>query len=298
MGGVETLSKLVASLPGDFKAPLLVVMHTSAHGPGLLPQILGRAGRLPAKHAEEGDRIAPGNIYVAPPDQHLLVKDGHLRLSRGPTINRSRPSVDVLFQSAAEAYGPQVIGVVLTGSLSDGVAGLEEIRARGGTTIVQDPADASCPEMPLNAIRAMSIDYTVPLAEIPALLAELVARAPQQKARGQKRRAAKAEQKRKFDLICPDCGGPLHEVTENKIVQFRCRVGHTYSTESLLSAHAEGLERSLWAAVQLLEERADLLRRVASRLPGPAERSKRDFEAKARHCEEHSAALRKIVEAT
>src|SRR5437879_1256735 len=181
MGGVETLSKLVASLPGDFKAPLLVVMHTSAHGPGLLPQILGRAGRLPAKHAEEGDRIAPGNIYVAPPDQHLLVEDGHLRLSRGPLVNRSRPSVDVLFQSAAEAYGAQVIGVVLTGSLSDGVAGLQRIKANGGTTIVQDPNDALCPEMPLNALRAGSIDYTVPLAEIPALIAELIARGPQRK---------------------------------------------------------------------------------------------------------------------
>src|SRR2546423_755077 len=164
LGGVETLSKLVSSLPCDFKAPVLVVMHTSAHGPGLLPQILGRAGRLPAKHAEEGDRIAPGKIYVAPPDQHLLVEDGHLRLSRGPLVNRSRPSVDVLFQSAAEAYGAHVIGVVLTGSLSDGVAGLQQIKASGGTTIVQDPNDASCPEMPLNAIRAMAIDYTVPLA--------------------------------------------------------------------------------------------------------------------------------------
>src|SRR2546423_14279340 len=108
MGGVETLSKLVSSLPGDFKAPLLVVMHTSAHGPGLLPQILGRAGRLPVKHAEEGDQLAAGKIYVAPPDQHLLVQDGHLRLSRGPMVNRSRPSVDVLFQSAAEAYGAHV----------------------------------------------------------------------------------------------------------------------------------------------------------------------------------------------
>src|SRR5438045_6182984 len=168
MGGVETLSKLVSSLPADFKAPLLVVMHTAANGPGLLPQILARAGRLPVKHAEQGDQIAPGKIYVAPPNHHLLVQDGRLRLSRGPVVNRSRPSVDVLFQTAAEAYGPRVIGVVLTGSLSDGVAGLEQIRAGGGTTIVQDPADAACPEMQLSAIRAVAVDSTVPLAELPS----------------------------------------------------------------------------------------------------------------------------------
>jgi len=298
MGGVETLSKLVSSLPEDFKAPLLVVMHTAADGPGLLPEILRRAGRLPAKHAEEGDRIAPGKIYVAPPDQHLLVDDGRLRLSRGPMVNRSRPSVDVLFQTAAEAWGSKVIGVVLTGSLSDGVAGLQEIRASGGTTIVQDPNDASCPEMPLNAIRAMAIDYTVPLAEIPALLADLVARTPQRKGARQKARAGKPKQKTKFDLICPDCGGPLQELIQKGVVQFRCRVGHTYSSESLLTAHGEGLERALWAAVQLLEERADLLRRVAGRLPSPARRSRREFEGKARRCLEHSAALRKIVETT
>ena len=188
IGGVETLSKLVSSLPEDFKAPLLVVMHTSAHGPGLLPEILGQAGRLPAKHAEEGDPIAAGKIYVAPPDQHLLVDDGRLRLSRGPAVNRNRPSIDVLFQTAAEAYGAKVIGVVLTGSLSDGVAGLQRIKASGGTTIVQDPNDALCPEMPLNALRAGSIDYTVPLAEIPALLAELIARGPQRKGGPQKAR--------------------------------------------------------------------------------------------------------------
>ena|SRR5437899_149530 len=188
MGGVETLSKLVSSLPGDFKAPLLVVMHTAPHGPGLLPQILGQAGRLPAKHAEEGDPIAAGKIYVAPPDQHLLVDNGRLRLSRGPAVNRNRPSIDVLFQTAAEAYGAKVIGVVLTGSLSDGVAGLQRIKANGGTTIVQDPNDALCPEMPLNALRAGSIDYTVPLAEIPALIAELIARGPQRKGRTQKAR--------------------------------------------------------------------------------------------------------------
>ena len=299
VGGVEALSKVISNLPSDLNASVLMVMHTAPEGPGLLPQILGRTTRLRVQHAAAGQKIAPGNVYVAPPDHHLLVEPDGLNLSHGPKVNRSRPSVDLLFQSAAETYGARVIGIVLTGSLSDGAAGLELIKKRGGTTVVQDPDDAFCAEMPLSALRKTKVDYTVPVGQISGLLLRLTARAlvePRQDSR--KRPFPPSKSEMVCGLACPECGGPLKEFGRRKNAQFRCRIGHAFSTKSLLEAHGDGLERSLWTAVQFLAERAELLRRVASRLPAQASHSKQGFGAKAmaRKCEEHAEALRHLFE--
>jgi two-component system chemotaxis response regulator CheB len=175
-GGVEALMSLVARLPAGFAAAVCVVIHRQAHSVSLIGQILQRAGALPARDAADGEQLQPGHIYIAPADQHLLIEPGQLKLSHGPRENRSRPAIDPLFRSAAQVYGPNAIGVVLTGELDDGAAGLDTIRRLGGVTIVQDPADALAPAMPTNALRYGVPDYCVPLKDIPALLVELLER--------------------------------------------------------------------------------------------------------------------------
>ena len=172
-GGVQALSELASRLPPDLPAAVLVVLHLSPHGHSVLPAILSRAGTLPALHAQDGEGLKPGRIYVAPPDHHLLVEDGRLQLSRSAAEHGHRPAIDATFRSAALAYGPRCVGVVLTGNLDDGAAGLAAIKKSGGITVVQDPKDALYPSMPERAIAAVAVDHVLPVADIASLLADL-----------------------------------------------------------------------------------------------------------------------------
>src|SRR5215210_3284548 len=172
-GGVEALRALVTGLPADFAGSVFVVMHTAPDSPGVLAQILDRSGPLPAANAENRTRIRPGRIYVAPPDRHLLLEPGLMLTTRGPKENRFRPAVDPLFRSAAQTYGPRVVGVVMTGGLDDGTSGLWAVKRLGGTAVVQDPDEAFMPSMPLSALGQVEVDYTLPVAEIAPLLARL-----------------------------------------------------------------------------------------------------------------------------
>src|SRR5262249_32923671 len=171
-GGVEALQNIAAGLAQDMPAAFWVVQHVGRCA-SRLPQVLGRCSPLPAAHARQGDAIRPGRIYVAPPDHHLIVNHGRMRLTRGPRENWARPAIDPLFRSAARTYGPRVIRVILTGMLNDGSAGLRAVRAGGGIAVVQDPADAIAPDMPWNALRYAGADYRVRLSEIPELLVKL-----------------------------------------------------------------------------------------------------------------------------
>jgi two-component system chemotaxis response regulator CheB len=173
-GGVGALVKLAKSLPADLPTAVFVVLHIPAQTPSLLPDILNRAGPLHALHPPDNTEIKHGHIYIAPPDHHLLIAQGHVHIARGPRESRHRPAVDPLFRSAAIAYGPRVIGVVLTGALDDGTAGLLAIKQRGGIAVVQDPQDALYPGMPQSAVDHVQVDYCVPLADMGALLAGLV----------------------------------------------------------------------------------------------------------------------------
>lgn len=173
-GGIEALELLVGNLPEDFAASIFVVVHLAADSPGVLPDMLARAGKLPAVQAHDGDAILPRRIYVAPPDRHLLLERGHVRLTHGPKENRFRPAIDPLFRSAAYAYGPEVIGIVLSGALDDGTAGLWAIKERGGLAVVQEPNEALNPSMPLNALKYVHVDYRLPVAEIAQVLTRLV----------------------------------------------------------------------------------------------------------------------------
>ena len=175
-GGIEALRTLVGGLPAEFSAPVCIVMHTAPLSPGVLDNILSRAGRLPASNARMGERLRPGRIYVAPPDCHLLVEPGVLRVTKGPKENRFRPAIDPLFRSAAQVHGPAAIGVILTGNLDDGTAGLWAIKQLGGTAVVQDPQEALFPSMPRSAIEQVRVDHVVPLSDIAPLLVRLTSK--------------------------------------------------------------------------------------------------------------------------
>lgn len=295
-GGVQALVDLVHELPADLPAALLVVLHL---GPGksALPEILSRAGPLPAGHPVDGEVLRLGRIYVAPPDHHMVLRGGSLRLLRGPRENGHRPAIDVLFRSAARTYGNRVIGIVLTGNLDDGTAGLLAVKRQGGITMVQDPAEATYPSMPKNALENVEIDHVQPVAGLAARLAQL-ARTPAPGNGGQARREPEMEEEWlgqpgaeigvPSGFSCPDCHGVLWERPEGGLVRYRCRTGHAFSPDSLVQAQEEGLEEALWAALRALEERISLARRLAKRMrdnghEGGAERYDAQAEAALAH---------------
>jgi two-component system, chemotaxis family, protein-glutamate methylesterase/glutaminase len=259
-GGVEALEQFVSQLQPNFPAALFVTLHLPALSVSNLPEILSRKGRLPASHPPDGSPILNSHIYVAPPNQHLLVHEGRIQLSAGPKENRQRPAINALFRSAAFAYGPRVIGVILTGVLDDGSAGLWEIKQRGGRAIVQDPTDAKFPDMPRSAIDTVPIDYVVPLRGLAPLLTDLAG----QPVISHEYKGEHMKEIRRTHLTCPECRGPISESRQGSLNEFRCRVGHRYSPVTFLAAHAETRERALWAAVVALEEGADIARELAA----------------------------------
>ena len=278
-GGVETLIKLVENLPADLPASVFVVLHIPAQNPSLMPEILSRSGQLKAVHPMDDEAIQQGCIYVAPPDLHLLVERGRVHLLRGPKENRHRPAIDPLFRSAAAAYGPRVVGVVLTGSLDDGTAGLLAIKRLGGVAIVQDPVDALYPSMPLHALEHVDVDYKLPVSEIGPLITRLAYEPLDKEGAYHVPEEMEIEMRiaemnmhalnngehagNPSIFSCPECGGVLWEIRDGELVRFRCRVGHAYSIESMMAAQSEGVEEALWAALKTLEESVSLSRRLA-----------------------------------
>jgi two-component system, chemotaxis family, protein-glutamate methylesterase/glutaminase len=311
-GGIEALIRLAAALPADFPAPLCIVVHTSAQSPGVLDGILGRAGPLPAYAVGGGERPQPGHIYVASPDHHLVLEPNRLRLAKVPRENRFRPAIDPLFRSAAQVYGPAAVGVMLTGNLDDGTAGLCAIKQLGGVAIVQDPRDAAYPSMAQSALKHVRVDYVVPLAEIAALLGRVVATPLYQGgavvserinievniAKAVKPIDAGIEQLGEpSTFACPDCHGVLLRMDEEGHVRFRCHTGHAYSAETLLAAINERVEDALWNAVRASDEGARYAGHLAEHVrvvDGPrAER----YGAEAVEARQQTEAIRKVVTA-
>jgi len=263
-GGVEAVRELLANIPPDIGSAIFVVIHTSPDGPGLLPDLLNRVSKSPVITAVDNGPLLPGRVYVPPLDKHLIVDRDVVRVQRGPTENNHRPSIDPLFRSAAKAYGPRVIGVVLTGFLDDGAAGLAVIKRFGGSAVVQDPEEALARSMPEAAIAAAHPDFVVRLAEMPEILLRLsetsrsnvLPFAPPEKAERTGTPSA---------YVCPECKGTLWEVYDGEALRFHCRVGHNFSAESMMRSHDTAVERALWEALRALDERADLTRRLAKK---------------------------------
>jgi two-component system chemotaxis response regulator CheB len=275
-GGVNALLTIAGQLPPGFAAPVCIAQHIG-RDPSLLPELLGYRGANPARHASNGERLVPGTLHVAPPDCHLLVEDGIVRLNRGPKENHARPAIDPLFRSAAFSHGPRVIGILLTGQMDDGTAGLQAIKDCGGTVIVQDPATAEEPEMPRNALMHVAVDHCVPLDRIAPLLVQLVQGdagiaappVPLQVAREVAINQGDATVQQlegiasPSTLTCPDCGGNLWEMKDHRPLRYRCHTGHAFSPVSLARAQQDVAEQALWSAVRALREREILLRRLA-----------------------------------
>jgi two-component system, chemotaxis family, protein-glutamate methylesterase/glutaminase len=314
-GGVEALQELVAGLPADLPAAVFVVLHVPAHGPSLLPSILARAGPLPAAHAEDGEPIRPGRIYVAPPDHHLMLEPGRVRLVVGPRENGVRPAADALFRSAARAYGPRVVGVVVSGSLTDGTLGLAAINGAGGVAIVQDPAEALFGGMPQNALNSLPMDYRLKIADIGPTL-RLLAQGPEGQDQGEAREAMAgdieperyatndrgeelATQNKQLGqasgFTCPECQGSLWELRDGDLARFECRVGHAYSSESFLEHQAEAVEAALWSAINLQRERAATFEHLAdlygARQPTLATR----YRGQAKDMQEQAEVIRNLL---
>ena len=268
MGGLAALRKIAAGLPAALPAAICVVQHIDGHE-SRLPSLLDASGPLPAAEASDDDPIRPGWIYVAPPDHHLIVVSGRLRLTRGPRENFVRPAVDPLLRSAAEALGRRAIGVILTGRLSDGAAGLYEIKRRGGVTVVQDPEEAEAPGMPQAAMNYVDVDHCVRLAVMPQLLSELANRLLPTTGEPPGEDFAGVEPvfagKRPPTLTCPECGGSMHLSVLGPLLKFDCHIGHSVTAESMASGQFDEMERNFVTALRRMNERAELCRLMRER---------------------------------
>ncbi|RFS17279.1 chemotaxis protein CheB [Emticicia sp. C21] len=276
-GGFEAIKKIVSNLPADFETPIFIVWHISPDVHGILPQVLNRENKIYAAHAYDYEPIKPNRIYVAPPDYHMLIEDGKVRVTHGPKENRFRPAVDPLFRSAAYTCTNRVIGVILSGALDDGTAGLWAVKHYGGMAVVQDPIDAEVSSMPESALREVQVDYCVPVAEMADLLVNL------SKEPLKKMEVMKDEQTRKeidiaaeakamergilqFDGLtpytCPECQGVLSRLHNDNIIRYRCHTGHAYSVDALMLAISEKIEDNLYSAIRGIDEIVMLMNHI------------------------------------
>jgi two-component system, chemotaxis family, protein-glutamate methylesterase/glutaminase len=305
-GGVEALKRVIGSLPSDLEAAVFVVLHVSSIGTSVLPEILGRVTDLRVEHAQEGDDLERGRVYVAPPDRHLLLESGRVRVVGGPKQNGHRPAIDPLFRSAARAYGVRVVGVVLSGTLDDGSTGLLAIKRAGGVSIVQDPGDALFRTMPERAIEIVGPHHVLPAEQIAGVIAESIETTPaypQRHARDHADDPDTLEGNLDRDVrgtisafSCPECSGSLWEITEGEIVRYRCRVGHAYTEEALAAGQGAAVESSLWSALRALEERIELTRRLVRRLERAGNvRFSARIESRIEADVSHADALRRVL---
>jgi two-component system, chemotaxis family, protein-glutamate methylesterase/glutaminase len=304
-GGVQALCEVMDGLPPNLPAAVFVVLHIAPYGHSALPIILSRLGCLPASHPVDGEEIQPGRVYVAPPDRHLAIEGSRIQLSRKASENGHRPAVDVLFRTAARSFGPRVVGVVLTGNLDDGTAGLAMIKRFGGKAVVQDPQEADYPSMPESAIANVAVDHVLPLGDVAAMIRRLVYEPPAPEDYRPEEPDAMNEREDEdgsltgdpSGLTCPACGGALFEKPGEHPVHFRCRTGHAYSPESLAADQTDTLDAALWAALRSLEEAAALARRMEKRarehdnLPAGQR-----YQQRAREADKHAALLRSMLQ--
>jgi two-component system, chemotaxis family, protein-glutamate methylesterase/glutaminase len=314
-GGLKALSIIISNLPADLDAVVFIVQHVAADKPSLLPQILAGISQFPVSHPQDGEEIHKGHIYIAPPDHHLLVNKKYLRVVRDPQENRFRPAIDVLFRSAAFAYGSRVVGVILTGYLDDGTAGLQAVKKRGGITIVQDPQEAEYASMPKSALRYVQIDYCLPLAKISGLLVDL-AKAPAEEENaypitpeiefesnlaGQQMNAQEfLENVERIGIrttySCPKCNGSVWQIKNGDLLRFRCHVGHAFTAEILLAEQTQNIENALWSAVRALEEKVTLSRQIAKQMQKlNLQRATMKYESNAQGIDQEISMLRNLI---
>lgn len=271
-GGVETLQRLVGDLPANLPAAILVVMHFPQSSTSVLPAILSRAGCLPALHGVDGEEILPGRIYVAPTGCHMLIRRDRIGLSTGPLENGNRPSIDLLFRTAARERGTRVISAVLSGLLEDGTLGTAAVHRHGGVTMAQDPNDALFGDMPRHAIQLVGTDFVLPLPELAAQIVRLcgseAADLGEREVRDDETQIAAGELEDRENVglpspyVCPECHGTLFELSEEGVPYYCCRAGHSYLASSLEDSQYGSVEAALWTALRTLKEHNAMLERM------------------------------------
>lgn len=319
-GAINVLKVILACLPEDFPAPVLIVTHIGANR-SILPEILQRVTGLPVRHATDGEPILPGRVLLAPSDEHLTVVTAgekmYVRLAHGPRENYCRPAIDPLFRSAAAACGADTIGVVLTGYLDDGTVGLQAVKARGGLAIVQDPADAEAPDMPASALKYVDVDLKLGVHQIGPALVRLASAGtrpratPEQDAQPagpdwidiENRITGRDSDMEDLDkigtpssLTCPECSGALWEISRPGPIRYRCHTGHAFTAKVLEAMQGSEVEDAIWGAIRALHEQERLftkMREKALQL-GHAD-SSADYLAKAEQARQHATALRDVV---
>lgn len=288
-GGLDALLELTNQLKADFPAPILVVRHISRDTSGkIIIDRLGKNSKLNCLEAKNGSKLLPGHMYLAPPDHHLMIGGNQkILLTKGAQENRSRPSIDPLFRSAAVVFRNNVIGIILTGYLDDGTAGLKVIKRCGGISIIQDPLDAQYPDMPKNALNQVKPDYCLPISGMGELLNQLVLKKSGKRKSIPKDILIETEIAKRVlsDLPsvnalgeqvpfnCPGCGGVLWKVDEGKSTRFRCHTGHAYTAAALLGEQTLKIEETMWIALRMFEERKNLLTTLSKDQTGAASAS-------------------------
>lgn len=310
-GGHPAILKILQDVPEDINAAFLVVVHIAMEADASSALYLQKRIKLKVKYAEQNMPIEAGTVYLAVFNHHLFVHDSVMLLSNGPRENRFRPAIDVLFRSAAVAYKNQCVGILLTGRLSDGTAGLEAIKKCGGLAIIQNPLTAEFPEMPLTAQQSVAIDYTLDLEEIAGAIQEIMGQAlPEEKKvplslikeasiAMKIKSQVRVEQTlgKEVPLSCSSCGGPLWKMTDADTERYRCHVGHAFSQEALLQSQQEKLEETLWISLRTFEEKRILLQKMAAQY-----RSKgfdmlvRSYEDKLAEVNDHIERLRSLMQ--
>lgn len=309
-GGLDAVAEIVARLDPDLPAAVFAVLHLGAGPAPALQQKLTKAGLLPVTFAAEGMPVEAGRLYIAPPDHHTFVQAQTIRLTRGPRVNHARPAIDLTFRSLAVDYGAQAIGVVLSGMLDDGAAGLHAIKRCGGITLVQDPADALYPDMPESALQCAEVDYTLAASDMGAFLSHLAATP----APPHRHIPAGIMLENRFDMnttddlpemddlgsqvpvSCPECGGPLWELKDKGPLRYRCHMGHSLTARNLLMCQEEEIERTLWIAFRTLEERANMQQKLARREEdGGRSTLAASYRDRERETRAHADRLRKLL---
>ena len=311
-GSLDVLKTLVRGLPPDLPAALCVTRHITPHAPNVLPKILAKSAALPTTSAVDGEELRPGHIYVAPPDHHLLVARGHVRVTRSPTENRFRPAIDPLFRSAAVAYGRRVVGVILSGTLDDGTAGLWAVKQRGGIAVVQDPQEAQHASMPQSAMTYVPVDYCLPAADIAPLLVRLVQEVVEEEGAPTVSDELNIETRITVEnntlesglmgvghltpFTCPECHGTLLQLKAGRFLHFRCHVGHAFSARSLLTELSESLDDALWNTLRALDESVMLMQHIAEHLRAEQNPQTADlFTRRAQETQKRAEIVRQIV---
>ncbi len=310
-GGLEALTTLIGGLPSELDVAILIVVHVGPEARSVLARILQRCTPFRVTTPDDGDPLNRGHIYVSRPDHHLLLEPGRVRITRGPRENRSRPAVDALFRSAAYAYGSRVIGVVLSGAMDDGTAGLWWVKERGGAAVVQDPEEAAHPSMPRSAMQHVAVDHVVSTKAMAPLLLRLSREAVKQTqgavSKELRVETAIAKEGRALQLgvmelgpvtpfTCPECHGVLVQLMGGGVTRYRCHTGHAFTTTSLLAEVAQGVEDTLWSSIRVLEESVMLMRQMARQARERKDaKSARLLEKKAKEAQQRADVVRAVT---